>query len=725
MLSQKRRSLAPSLWMLAVGFVALLFAWRFLLNGDLYQTSTLNTSFTRLSSTEVKITISEPGKLSFTAGPSSFLDGATVFAVTIDMGAATATNPAPFTLGSTAFTQIVNRVNPDDAQEMMLAFAFPEGAFDTDELIIAELPFSTSLSGQFEIKSMYFGSLPTTFFPPFQDYPVFIESSNFLYDELGAAKILTTAAPVPTPNTSGACADTLDNDGDSQIDYPADPGCDAIGDNDEADSAVLIKPVRLNIASQFIRTVQAPDGKTETIVILPPAQEQLAYEFTLNANGGGGSYTYGIRGRNANANGIYPLENSGLSLSSAGVLTGAPEALIAANYRYPMLVTDGNQTFNFTLQIAVHDAFGDPIGLDIETNFSGEHRCVVNQVCEGFFRALNGIEPYVYGFSGEKPPGLSSLLQVNAGQAFYRFTPTINQVGSYQMTVSVRDSSTKTKSSSSPVIGRIATVNPAPTTSDAEAATDDTSADNSTSSDVPSESNSEEGDAGVTAPATSNELELTSTSNTAEISFTLVISAPAVSGTFRYAADCNFLDLSDVDDAFPYFQFTCQHGIMQGSEGLVRAEDSLNRAEAAKVTTLIFSDEAAVATTFKPFQSIAPGTSVNYQDVSAGDWYAPFVYFLFKQGVIVDNALYRPSDTLNAAEAMKLVIEAYAGLSDDLISEILDITDYNEWFQPYQTIASYVDASIAFIEPGLPAERGQIAELIYKLSKAYPVKKFQ
>jgi len=32
-----------------------------------------------------------------------------------------------------------------------------------------------------------------------------------------------------------ACSDGLDNDGDGKIDYPADPGCADLLDNDEAD----------------------------------------------------------------------------------------------------------------------------------------------------------------------------------------------------------------------------------------------------------------------------------------------------------------------------------------------------------------------------------------------------------------------------------------------------------------------------------------------------------
>jgi len=708
----KKPSLINTILVLGIMFLLVLLAWKSLLNGSLLQSSTLNTSFNRLSSTEVMINIPEPGKLTLKAGPSKLLTGATVFAVVMSTDKAAPSGTPTFTV-TAPYTTIMNIKNPENPQEMILALSFPEGTFATKETLIAEMPFTTTEAGQFEIKSIYFGSLPTATFPPFQDFPIFIESSNILFDEKGAAKVVvTTNTPPPTGTT--ACSDTIDNDSDSKVDYPVDPGCESALDNDETDPPGP-KAVRLDLPAQFIKTIQAPDGKTETIVILPPAQEQIEYEFTMKAAGGAGQFTFGAKGRTLSANGLYPFENSGLTLSPTGTVTGDPETLKAANYRYPLFVTDGDQTFYFTLQIAVNDVFGNPIGLDIETSFSGsEHRCLIDQICEAFFKAKNGIEPYIYSFSGETPTGAKSFLQVNAGQAFYRFIPTKEQVGSYDMTVGVRDSSKQAGPAKKAVTTKVATIGTAtaPATSDTTISTDGTEI---TPTPAP-------------APATPPKEEPTSTSNSASIPFTLVISAPPppeVTGTFKFAADCNFLDVSDVDPDYEAFQFTCRNQIMQGSEGLMKPTDSLNRAEAAKITTLVFSDEEAVKATFKPFQNVPDTTTVNFQDVSVGDWYSSFVYYLFKQGVIVNNLLYRPSDTLSAAEAMKLVIEAYLSINDNLAKDFLDITDYSEWYQPYQTIASYVDASIAYADPGLPATREQIAELIFKLSKTYPVQKFQ
>lgn len=644
--------------------ILLLIAWNFWISGEIFQTSTLNTTFNRLSSTEVKFSIPQAGKLIISAGPSNFLSGANVFSLVMSADKASPVNTTtPFTTDP-AYTTVLNGMNPDATKEMVLTIHFPAGRFTSSSNTIAELPFSTTEAGQFEIKSIYFGSISSTSFPPLQEYPVFIASSNILYNEKGETRIAATPTqPNPTP-TKPACSDTVDNDADGKIDHPLDPGCADANDTNETDPAGPA-PLRLDLPAQHLKSVQTLDYQTEIIAILPSAQEQLQYQFTLKAAGGKGAYTFGVRGKSPNINQSYPLSDSGLVLRTTGVVTGDPTALKAANYRYPLFVTDGEQTLNFSLQIAVNDAFGNPVGLIIETNFTGtEHRCEVGKVCEAFFKATKGIEPYLYSFSGESPTG-TAFLQVNAGQAFYRFTPTVAQIGSYHATVSVTDSS------------------------------------------KPS---------GATQPVAR-----------ASVPFTLTIAAAEIESSFRFSADraCDFLDLSTADPNYVYFQFTCRNGVMEGSQGLIRADDSLNRAEAAKITTLIVSDETAATDVFAPFVGLSAATQVNYTDVSVGDWYARYVYYLFKEGIIVNNVLYRPADTLNAAEALKLVVESFAPLNDDLAQDLLDITDYNDWFEPYQTIASYVDASIAYVDPALPAKREWIAELLYKLHRSYPASKFQ
>lgn len=852
----RRKALKIKLWLLAVTLLLIWGAWIWGTSPQRLATSTLKTSFSRLSSAEVLFTIPNPGKLVIKAGPTPFLSDATLFALTLFTDKATPKNPAPFTIDP-SYSTVFNMTNPSNPQELILAFIFPKDRFKTSENVLGELPFAVTAIGQFEVKSIFFGSMPSLLFPGFQDYPIFIESSNILFDEKGAARVISIT-PTPAATAKPACSDGLDNDGDGKIDFSnkpetTDPGCTDANDNDETDPK--IEPIRLDIPAQFIKTFQTLDLKTEILVILPPAQEQLRYEFMMKAKGGKGEpLRFGVRGRLPNVNKAYPFENSGLVLSEGGLVSGDPANLKGGNYRYPLFVTDGKETLNFGLQMAVNDALGNTVALQIETSFSGtEHRCRVNQPCKANFKATKGIEPYTYSFSGETPVK-GQFLQVSAGEAFYSFVPTTEQVGSFNLTVTVFDSSTRVQPApgpapvgpARPAAGPAAptpptppsvatppapsvptppapapapapTPTPTPAPAPAPAAVPSTpptpttvtiniknisfgdpitikvgdtvkwvnldqAPHTVTSADKDGKPLSGPLNSGgltdlmttgepysftftqagtfnyicevhrsmlgkviVTAAASaeapiasilttpgppSSTVPLPTIRNSASVNFTLIIERPIVpiaETTFKFAPErtCEFLDLSSVDIAFDFFQFTCRNGIMEGFQGSIRAFDFLNRAEAAKVTSLIVGDPNQVEANFSLFASFPPGTTVNYNDVTVGDWYASFVYYLFKQGVIVDNIVYRPADKLNAAEAMKLVIEGYASLNEELLNDLEDIRDFTEWYHPYQTVASYVDATIATVDPSQQAERVLIAELLFKLAQAYPTQKFQ
>lgn len=520
--------------------------------------------------------------------------------------------------------------------------------------------------------SLSFGAIT---FPPFQEFPIFIESATIPFDENGASTEITFAFE-PPPVRAPLCADELDNDLDGLIDYPSDPGCENPLDNDETDLEEKAVPIRLDIPGEYIKVIQKADLEVEYLAILPNAQEGRLYEFTFEGRGGlePDEYLYGVRGRTPNVNNEYPLTNSGLVLNANGELTGQPGALSAGHYRYQFTITDGDQLLNFGVQIAVYDALGNPTGLIMESSLAGsEHKCLVDEECEAFFRATKGIAPYNYSFSGESPIG-PSILQVNVGEAFYRFTPTLAHVGTYNMSITVSDSSEKRETEKGELEGEIASFD-----------------------------------------------------------FTLIIEEPPppppeeVEIEFKFAPErqCEFLDLSNIDEAFPFFQFTCRNGIMEGFQGNIRAFDPINRAEAAKITTIIVSQPDEVEGTFRPFANLPPLTIVNYNDVTVGDWFAKPVYYLFRQGIIIDNVVYRPADFLTVAEAMKLIIEAYAALSIELLDDLEDITDYEAWFEPYQIISQYVDATISRVDPASQAERVLIAELLYKLNEAYPTDKFK
>ena len=71
--------------------------------------------------------------------------------------------------------------------------------------------------------------------------------------DIGPLKVMFGTPPGPScvtnpegcqPPVVTQCADGLDNDGDGEIDYPADPGCANVTDDDETDVAPPVFPVQ-------------------------------------------------------------------------------------------------------------------------------------------------------------------------------------------------------------------------------------------------------------------------------------------------------------------------------------------------------------------------------------------------------------------------------------------------------------------------------------------------
>ena len=91
------------------------------------KTSTLNTSFNRLTSTPVNINIEPAGQLNVSAGPSPYLGNAVVFAITLASSEASPSNETPFLVNENTYKVIFNAVNPNDTATIQLDFKVPPG----------------------------------------------------------------------------------------------------------------------------------------------------------------------------------------------------------------------------------------------------------------------------------------------------------------------------------------------------------------------------------------------------------------------------------------------------------------------------------------------------------------------------------------------------------------------------------------------------------------------
>lgn len=104
------------------------------------------------------------------------------------------------------------------------------------------------------------GTLVSRTNDPSRSQVKFSKNQNNSYDidviVKGANGHCCTVTPPPPPKNQ--CEDAVDNDGDGKIDYPADPGCTALTDNDETDPPPPPPPT--GCATSTPNVPDGPDG---------------------------------------------------------------------------------------------------------------------------------------------------------------------------------------------------------------------------------------------------------------------------------------------------------------------------------------------------------------------------------------------------------------------------------------------------------------------------------
>lgn len=163
-------------------------------------------------------------------------------------------------------------------------------------------------------------------------------------------------------------------------------------------------------------------------------------------------------------------------------------------------------------------------------------------------------------------------------------------------------------------------------------------------------------------------------------------------------------------DAINYLQ---ENGIVEGySDNTFRPNQLVNRAEALKIILLgsaIFVPDIAP-------QEIFP-------DVMHEAWYGKFVLKAKNLTIVSgdgDTGLFRPGDTMNLAEALKILLKT--NNNDGIPTTIHPYNDVapNTWFAPYFEYASQADlldqSSSENVYPATPVSRALLAELMYRLA---------
>ena len=173
------------------------------------------------------------------------------------------------------------------------------------------------------------------------------------------------------------------------------------------------KPVGYTLAVSAPTITIAPTA-------LPAAAVAAAYNQTVTASGGTGPYTYSVTA------GALP---AGLTLSSAGAITGTPTA--GGSFGFTITAKDSGSftgTGSYTLTVSAPTLSLTPP--------TGSLTVTAGTAFSQTFTATGGTGPYTYTESGTLPTGLTFTAGVLAG--------TTTQSGSFPISVTAKDSSTGT-----------------------------------------------------------------------------------------------------------------------------------------------------------------------------------------------------------------------------------------------------------------------------------------
>lgn len=141
-----------------------------------------------------------------------------------------------------------------------------------------------------------------------------------------------------------------------------------------------------------------------------------------------------------------------------------------------------------------------------------------------------------------------------------------------------------------------------------------------------------------------------------------------------------------------------------------RPDDTITRAELAKIAVLAFGYDVPATVTTKPFL-----------DVEKSAWYAPYVQAVKQKGVIkgYSNGRFRPEANVNRVEALKILLEA-AGVevsAPDSVS-FKDVSR-NAWYFKYVAFAKENDLISAFekrlFRPALNLTRAEAAKAVVRI----------
>ena len=179
-------------------------------------------------------------------------------------------------------------------------------------------------------------------------------------------------------------------------------------------------------------------------------------------------------------------------------------------------------------------------------------------------------------------------------------------------------------------------------------------------------------------------------------------------GDFAGEITANFQDIAD-HWAQSYINQIAELGIVSGKTSTRYApNDNITRAELTKIAMKAFG------------YSIPPTvSSTTFPDVSTSAWYAPYVVAARNAGIVQGiDGYFRPNQSITRVDALKILIEA-AGFTVSAPSVKFPDTSLTQWYAKYVSfakkagiISGYLDGTFG---PGNPITRAEVAKIIVKM----------
>ena len=181
---------------------------------------------------------------------------------------------------------------------------------------------------------------------------------------------------------------------------------------------------------------------------------------------------------------------------------------------------------------------------------------------------------------------------------------------------------------------------------------------------------------------------------------------------------------SDIGVGSPYLvqvTYLQEQGLVNGyPDHTFRPDKLINRAEAAALLKKVLIDSGTKSTTKIP-------TTLAFTDVKKSEWFYTALEDLATKKIINSKAKeFRPEDTINLAEAVKMVITAEQVHNPELTlpaenKNVFKDIKGTEWFAPYLQLANN-KTLLAYstkmnINPDQKMTRGAFADLMYRALK--------